>query len=72
MVGNMKGVRVSKKFKATRIGVPNVNYTSDPVTGVNVIDAEGSPAAVTFGVGVTGHVSSTVPVRDFSILILDI
>jgi hypothetical protein len=56
MVGNLKGVRVARDFKPTSNGVKNVNYTSDPVAGVNVIQTKG-PAVVTFGVGVTGQVS---------------
>jgi hypothetical protein len=56
MVGNLKGVRVASKFEATSKGVENVNYTSDPVGGVNIIPAQKEAAAVTFGVGVTGQV----------------
>jgi hypothetical protein len=56
MVGNLKGVRVSSTFEATPKGVENVNYTSDAVAGVNEIKPQKEPAAVTFGVGVTGHV----------------
>jgi hypothetical protein len=56
MVGNLKGVRVAREFEPTPKGVKNVNYTSDPVAGVNVLKGKG-PAVVTFGVGVTGQVS---------------
>jgi hypothetical protein len=55
MVGNLKGVRVSERFKPEHKGVPNVNYTSDPVAGVNQIKTNRRDAAVTFGVGVTGQ-----------------
>jgi hypothetical protein len=55
MVGNLKGVRVATEFKPTPKGVDDVNYTSDPVAGVNVIKSQG-PAVVTFGVGVSGQV----------------
>ncbi|KAF2427517.1 FAD-binding domain-containing protein [Tothia fuscella] len=59
MVGNLKGVRVSERFRAEPRGVPNVNYTTDPVTDVNTIQRVRREAAVTFGVGVTGHQLNT-------------
>lgn len=58
MVGNLKGVRVSSSFRPTMKGAANVNYTSDPVSEVNVISSR--EAVVTFGVGVTGQQLNTV------------
>jgi hypothetical protein len=56
MVGNFKGVRISDSFVPSTVGVPNVNYTADPIASVNVVKiASGKQAFVTFGAGVSGH-----------------
>jgi hypothetical protein len=56
MVGNIKGVRVADSYVPSAAGVPNVNYTADPIESVNFIKTiPGKQAFVTFGVGVTGH-----------------
>jgi hypothetical protein len=55
-VGNIKGIRVSKGFKATKEGVPPVTNESKPG---QVTFAPGEQAYVTLGAGV-----ATQPLND--------
>jgi hypothetical protein len=56
MVGNFKGVRVSKSFVPSPNGTENVDYSADPIEKANVLKlAPGSQAVVTFGAGVSSQ-----------------
>jgi hypothetical protein len=55
-VGNLKGVRVLREFSPSRSSAPSVNFSADPVSSANVIEAlENQQAYVNFGAGVSGQ-----------------
>jgi hypothetical protein len=49
-VGNLKGLRVTKSFSATKAGVPPINSTSK---AEKIVVNKGEQAYVTFGAGMS-------------------